>query len=265
MNRALPLFRRSIVDGWRGLLGWTAGILVALFLYLPLYPSFGGNGQMQEIVDMLPPELVRSLNYDQIGSGPGYAQATFFGLIGFVLVTIAAVGWGTGAIADDEENGQLELTLAHGVTRGQVFAERTAAVLLKLAWLTLVAMVVVLILDEPAELGIEFPDLLATGTAFFGLVALAATAAIAVGGITGRRSWSLGAGAGVAVYAYGLNALGNQSEDLQWLHDWSPYSWAYAESPLANGWDGTIGLNYAVIAVLLLVGWLVFRRRDVAV
>ena len=118
MNRVLPLFRRSIVDGWRGLAGWTVGILFALLLYLPLYPSFGGNGQMQEMVDMLPPELVRSLNYDQIGSGPGYAQATFFGLIGFVLVTIAAVGWGTGAIANDEENGQLELTLAHGVTRG---------------------------------------------------------------------------------------------------------------------------------------------------
>jgi ABC-2 type transport system permease protein len=265
MNRALPLFRRSIVDGWHGLLGWTAGILVALFLYLPLYPSFGGNGQMQEIVDMLPPERVRALNYDQIGSGPGYAQATFFGLIGFVLLTIAAVGWGTGAIANDEENGQLELTLAHGVSRGQVYAERTAAVLVKLAWLALVALVVVMILNEPAELGIEFPDLLATVTAFFGLVALAATAAIAVGGVTGRRAWSLGAGAGVAVYAYALNALGNQSEDLQWLHDWSPYSWAYAESPLANGWNGTIWLNYALIAVLLLVGWLVFRRRDVAV
>jgi ABC-2 type transport system permease protein len=150
MNRVLPLFRRSIADGWRGLAGWTAGILVALFLYLPLYPSFGGNGQMQEMIDSLPPELVQTLSYDQIGSGPGYAQATFFGLIGFVLVTIAAVGCGTGAIANDEENGQLELTLAHGVTRGQLFAERTAAVLLKLAWLTLVSVVVILALNGPA-------------------------------------------------------------------------------------------------------------------
>ena len=265
MNRVLPLFRRSILDGWRGLVGWTIGILITLFLYLPLYPSFGGGGQMQQIVDTLPPELVKSLNYDQIASGPGYAQATFFGLIGFVLVTIAAVGWGTDAIANDEENGQLELTLAHGVTRGQVFAERTAAVLVKLAWLALVSVAVVAMLNEPAELGIEFPNLVATATAFFGLVSLAAAAAIAVGGLTGRRSWSVSAGAGVAVYGYALNALGNQSDDLAWLHDWSPYSWAYGESPMQNGWNGMIWLNYAVIAVLLLLGWLVFRRRDVAV
>ncbi|RXZ49793.1 ABC transporter permease subunit [Agromyces binzhouensis] len=265
MNRVLPLFRRSMVDGWRGLLGWTIGILAALFLYLPLYPSFGGNGQMQQIIDTLPPELVRSLNYDQIGSGPGYAQATFYGLIGFVLLTIAAVGWGTDAIAADEENGQLELTLAHGVLRGQVLAERSAAVLVRLAWLAIVSVVVVMVLNEPSELGIEFGNLVATAVAFLGLVSLTATAAIGVGAVTGRRTWAVSAGSGIAVYAYALNALGNQSDELSWLHDWSPYSWAYGDSPILNGWNGTIWLNYAVVAVLLLVGWLAFRRRDVAV
>ncbi|WP_438856332.1 ABC transporter permease subunit [Agromyces sp. M3QZ16-3] len=265
MTRMLPLFRRSILDGWRGVIGWTVGILAALFLYLPLYPSFGGNGQMQQMIDTLPPELVRSLNYDQIASGPGYAQATFFGLIGFLLLTIAAVGWGTEAIASDEENGQLELTLAHGVLRGQVLAERAAAVLVKLLWLAVVSVVVVMVLNEPAELGIEFGHLVATAVAFFGLVSLPAAVAIGVGAVTGRRSWAVSAGAGVAVYAYALNALGNQSADLAWLHDWSPYSWAYGDSPMLNGWNGMIWLNYAAIAVLLLVGWVVFRRRDVAV
>jgi ABC-2 type transport system permease protein len=265
MNRVLPLLRRSLGDTWRGLIGWTIGLLAALFLYLPLYPSLGGNGQLQDIVDTLPPELVQTLGYDQITSGPGYAQATFFGLIGFVLVTIAAVGWGTGAIANDEENGQLELTLAHGVTRGQLFAERTAAVLLKLAWLTLVSVVVILALNGPAELDIETGPLLATAGAFLGLTFLSATAAIAVGGVTGRRSWALGAGAGVAVYGYALNALGNQSEDLASLHEWSPYSWAFAEDPLVTGWDWRIWLLFGVAAVLLFAGWLVFRRRDVAI
>jgi len=265
MRRVLPLFRRSLADTWRGLLGWTIGILAALFLYLPLYPSIGGNGQMRDILASLPPELVQTLGYDDITSGPGYAQATFFGLIGFVLVTIAAVGWGTGAIANDEENGQLELTLAHGVTRGQLYAERTAAVLVKLLWLTLIAVAVVLLLNEPAELDIPLDGLIAAATAFFGLVSLSAVAAIAVGGMTGRRTWALGAGAGVAVYGYAVNALGNQNEDLGWLHDWSPYSWAYADDPMSEGWVGPIWLLFAVTAVLLLVGWLVFRRRDVAV
>ncbi|MBM7504448.1 ABC transporter permease subunit [Agromyces aurantiacus] len=265
MNPPLPLFRRSIVDGWRGLLGWTVGLLAALFLYLPLYPTFGGQSQMQDLLDSLPQELIKSLNYDQIATGSGYTQATYFGLIGFILGTIAAVGWGTGAIANDEENGQLELTLAHGVIRGQVFAERAAAVFVKILWLALVSAVVILGLDGPAELGIDPGPLVAVTVAYVGLIGLSAAAAIAVGGITGRRSWALGAGAGVAVYGYALNALGNQSADLEWLHDWSPYSWAYADSPLQQGWTGMLWLNLAVAAALLVVGWLVFRRRDIAV
>ena len=127
MRRPLPLFRRSLADGWRGLLGYSAGIAAVLAVYLPIYPSFGGNGQLEEMIGSLPPELVNTLGYEQIATGSGYVQATFFGLIGFVLITIAGVGWGNGAIANDEENGQLELTLAHGVTRGQLYAERTAA------------------------------------------------------------------------------------------------------------------------------------------
>ena len=265
MNRFLPLFRRNIADSWRGLVGWTVGLLAALFLYLPLYPSLGGNGQMQAMIDSLPPELVQTLGYDQIGTGPGYVQATFFGLIGFVLVTIAAVGWGTGAVANDEENGQLELALAHGISRGQLFVERTAAVLVKLIWLTAMSVVVVLALNGPAELSIDLGPLLATATAFLGLAFLSATAAISIGGVTGRRSWALGAGAGVAVYGYALNALGNQGDDLSWLHDWSPYSWAFNTDPLTNGWDWRIWLLFGVAGLLLLIGWLVFRRRDVAI
>ena len=88
---------------------------------------------------------------------------------------------------------------------------------------------------------------------------------IAVGGISGRRSWSLGAGAAVAVYGYTVNALGNQTEDLKWLHDYSPFSWAYGADPVADGWDSRIWLVYGVTALLLLIGWLVFRRRDVAI
>ncbi|WP_026482259.1 ABC transporter permease subunit [Agromyces subbeticus] len=265
MSRVLPLFRRSLADSWRGLLGWTAGVAAALLLYLPLYPSLGGGGQLQSMIDSMPPELVKTLGYDAIGTGAGYAQSTFFALVGFVLLTIAGVGWGTGAIANDEENGQLELTIAHGVSRGQVLAERSAAVLVKLAWLGLVAVVLVAVLNGPSELDIQFGALVATAAALVGLTALSASASIMVGAVSGRRSWALGAGAGVAVLGYVSNAIGNQTDDLAWLHDWSPYSWAFAGDPLTNGWDWQMWMLLAGVALFLVVGWLVFRRRDLTV
>jgi hypothetical protein len=40
------------------------------------------------MIDALPPEMTKAPNYDQITTGPGYAQATLFGLIGFMLMTM---------------------------------------------------------------------------------------------------------------------------------------------------------------------------------
>ena len=93
--RTLPLFRREFFDTWRSTLGWAAGLAAAIFLYLPLYPSIGGSAQMQHMIDALPAEMTKALNYDQIATGPGYTQATLFGLLGFLLMTIASVSWGT--------------------------------------------------------------------------------------------------------------------------------------------------------------------------
>ncbi|GLI25830.1 hypothetical protein ARHIZOSPH14_00720 [Agromyces rhizosphaerae] len=265
MNGTLALFRRVFAGSWRGLIGWIVGISGALLLYLPLYSSFGANGEMDAIIDTLPDALVKSMGYDQLGTGAGYAQGTFFGLIGFALLTIAAVGWGTSAIASDEENGQLELTLAHAVSRGRVLVERTAAIVAKLAIIGVVVIGLTWALNEPSDLGIEPWNIVAGTATMLGLAMLSAAASIGVGAMTGSRTWAIGAGAGVAVVGYVLHAVGNQSEDLEWLHNFSPYSWAWDVNPLAEGPDWTaLGLLYGISLLLLIAGWLVFRKRDIA-
>ena len=55
MNRFLPLFRRNLSDSWRGLLGWSAGVVAILAIYLPVYSSLAANGQFEEMIASLPP------------------------------------------------------------------------------------------------------------------------------------------------------------------------------------------------------------------
>lgn len=264
MPEALPLCAKALAESWRSTLGWGLGLAAAALLYLPLYPSIGGSAQMQDLVGALPPALVKSLNYDRIASGPGYTGATLFGLIGFLLMSIATVGWGAAAVGGDEEAGRLELTLAHAVTRAQVVLERSLALLVRVAALSALVLVLVLALNAPAQLGIETAHLLGTVVLFAGLALLSGTAAVCAGAVTGRRSVALGAGAAVAVLGYVFNALANQGEDLQWLGTLSPYHWAYAGSPLSNGADwGAAGLLFGLSAGLVLVGALALERRDV--
>ena len=98
MRAPLPVFRGWLAEGWRGLIGWAIGLTAVALVYLPLFPTMQ-SPELSGLIETLPPELVRTLGYENITSGAGYAQATFFGLIGFVLMTIAGIGWGASFIA----------------------------------------------------------------------------------------------------------------------------------------------------------------------
>lgn len=261
----LPLTTRLLADSWRGLIGWAVGIAGIICLYLPLYPSIGATDDLTAILASMPQGLVDALGFASITSGAGYTQATYFGLLGYVIPSIAGIAWGAAAIAGDEEDGRLELTLAHAVTRTRVLFERGLAILLKLTALIAFGVLLILALNGPSELELEPVNVLITGFAQLGLGVLMFTTAYAVGAVTGRRSWAVVAGAIVAVGSYLLNAVGAQSPDTEWMRNLSPLWWAYGQNPLAEGWTiGVLGA-WAVAAVLWVIGWAVFSRRDVGV
>ena len=261
-----PLFSKVFTDSWRSLLGWGAGLAAATFLYLPLFPSMTGDAGMQDLINNLPSELTRTLNYDQIGTGAGYTQATLFGLIGFLLLTIATTSWGAAALGGDEESGRLELTLAHGVTRVQVAVQRFAAMLVQIVVLCALVFTLVWLLNDSAQLQLDTGYLLGTTLLLAGLSLLIGSVALLGGALTGRRVGGVAAGASVAVIGYVFNALGNQSSDLEWLHTFSPYSWAYAHDPLSAGANtGTIVLFFGLSLILAAITAFVLRRRDIGV
>ncbi|MEV7663117.1 ABC transporter permease subunit [Paenarthrobacter sp. NPDC089316] len=266
MPSVMPLFTKALTDSWRSTLAWGLGLTAATMLYLPLYPSIGGSAQMQQMIDALPQGMTKALNYDQIATGPGYTQATLFGLIGFLLMSMASVGWGAAAVGGDEESGLLELTLAHSVTRVQVVLERAFALVVRVAALAVLVFVLVLVLNGPAKLEIDVGHLAGAVVLFAGLALLSGTAALCVGALTGRKVYGIAAGAAVAVLGYVFNAVGRQSPKMEWLLNLSPYHWAYGNSPVTNGadWGAALGL-LAISAALIAVGAAALQRRDVGV
>lgn len=262
----IALFRKVFAAGGLGLLLWCIVIAAPAALYLPLFPSIGGNAQMQKLIDGLPAALTKTINYQSITTGSGYTQSTYFGLIGFVLVSVAAIRWGASAIGGDEETGILELTLAHGVTRSEVIVARYAALLVRVAALAVVAFLVVLAFDAPGDLELDLGHLAGTAVVFGALALVAASVAFLFGAAFGRSVWGVAAGALVTALGYVFNALGNQEARLAWLHHLSPYSWAFGGQPLSSGSSlaGLLGL-LALSAVAFVVALLVFRRRDVGV
>lgn len=268
MNRSrtsgsLPLTRRELSEGRRGLIGWALGIIGVLVLYLPIFPSAGGSEMAQTYLEAFSPELSRVFGLDRMATGAGYTQAAYFGLTAFLLLAIAAVGWGSQAVAGDEESGSLELTLAHGVSRAQLVFERFLALLLKLVALSAIGWVTIMALSGPSQLGLDGVNVVAASAALLGLTALVGAVALAVGAATGRRSFATAAGAGVAVLAYALDAVA-VTADAPRLQRLSPYHWAYGSDPITTGFDWpSLALLAGVTVLLVMAAAWAFSRRDV--
>lgn len=260
----LPILRRQLLEGIRGMIGWSLGIAAVMILYLPVYPSLQ-TPELRDTIDNLPPGLVDAVGFNEIATGAGYTQATFFGLLGFLLAVTACIAWGTQAIAGREDAGRLELTLAHAVGRIQYVAESAATLLVRIAALGLVAVLLLLVLNGPGELSLEPGNVLTAVLAWTGLCLFCGAAALTVGAFTGRPAWSVAAGATVAVLGYGLDAVGNSNQDLGWMAAMSPYHWAFGESPLATGagWGG-IALLWGLCVALFAVSCWGFSRRDIS-
>lgn len=258
----LPILRWQLRSGLWGLIGWCVGLALTLLLYLSVYPSIQ-SPQLKDMINSLPKQISGTLGLDRIATGAGYTQATYFGLIGFLLAAIACIIWGSQSVAGEEGSGRLELTLSHAISRGQYALESFIALIVRILALSATTIVVLLLLNGPFKLSLAAGNIVIVTAVWGGLALVAGSTALAVGSMSGRPSWSIGAGAAVTVTSYAFDAVSKSGSSLKWLSNISPYSWAFGDDPLSTGrgWGG-IALLGGLSLALFGLGYWVFSRRD---
>lgn len=248
----------------RGLVGWSLSVAVVTAIYVAVYPSFGG-GAMDEMIANLPEAMVQALGYDEMSSPGGYLTSTVFALLAPILLIVYGVSLGTRLVAGEEEDGTLELELAAPVTRAAIYRERLLALWTGLVVLSAVVFLTTVLLV--AVLGIDVaPVLVAAGSVgLLLLVAGFATIALAVGAWTGRRTYALAAGAGLAAAAFVFNGVAPLA-DADWMRAVSPFAWFLDAEPLIEGFVASSLVPLAAVPLVAAVlGALRFVRRDVLV
>jgi ABC-2 type transport system permease protein len=260
------VYAKWLWDSRRSLLGWTLAILFVGCGYAAFWPTMN-NEELQELLENYPQAILEALNYTDIASPEGYLGATVYGLIVGLLMIVFTVAAGTRTIAGEEEAGILDLTLSQPVSRVSMALQRIAAVITAIVVIVAVFWLAMLVLAGPAQ----FEDIPAARFAAMHLhlalfATLFATLAFAAGAATGRRAWAYVVGAGAALLAYALSGLLPQLEGLEWVKDYSAFTWLNGSSPLSNGADlAHLGIMAGLSLLFVAVGTWAFRRRDVAV
>lgn len=250
----------------RALIGWTIAAAVVCAIYVSFYPAMGDTGELEALIAGMPEGVVAALGYDAIGSAAGYLESTVFALLGPILLLVFALATAARVIAGEEEAGSLELELAAPVSRRSVLLQRYAALVVGVAWLSVVVAAVTVGLVAALDIDVAAGRIVETTLGLFLLVLAVGSVGFAAGVVTGRRVVALSVGAGLAVLSYMANALAPLLDDGAWLEAISPFAWYLASEPLVEGLSLLGALGLLLLAVVPVVAAVVrFERRDLGV
>ena len=257
---------RSVRDALRGLVFWTAGIVLLVLVTVSIWPSIEGNADLTNAIENYPEELKAFLGGSlDFATAAGYLNAELYSLMVPLLLLVYGIGAGARGLAGEEEAGTLDLLLSHPVARRRVLLEKLGAAVTLLVVLGAVVFVGVALSSVAFGLDVGTLDIAAATLGAVLLAAAFAALAVLVGAATGSRALAIGVPATLVTASYLLFGLGNLVDALEPLEPLSPWEWYAGGDQLRNGPDWS-GLLLLLASVVVLAGAAVplFERRDLS-
>jgi ABC-2 type transport system permease protein len=260
------IFRYTLARFRGAIIGWGIGLGLIGLMVMPMWDLLlKQRAQLEKVLAGLPPFMKAAMpGLDQMFTPAGFLSARFFSLMPLILGIYAVLG-GSGLLAGDEENGTLDLVLAHPVSRSELFLGRLAGfvaatvIILAVGWVALVVPMQWSSLEVGAGvLVLPFLSLLAV-LLLFGTLALLLSMVL-----PSRRLSAMAAGL-VVLGSYFLSTFARLNPDLETLARLSPLDYY-------QGGDAIKGMNFGWLTGLLgvaglfsILAWWLFQCRDIRV
>lgn len=261
---------KTLRDYRRSLFWWTIG-LASFALYLCFfYPSIkASSAEMDAYIKNLPPALKATFTGGTeilISTPEGYLNTEMFGMMGPLLLAIFAIGYGSKAVAGEEEKGTLDLLLANPMPRWRLVLEKFAGLVVATTMLSAVMWAAIAIGMQFVDLPIDLGRLAATMASLTLLAVVLGSLALAIGSATGKKGLSVGVTSFIAIAAYLLNSLSQLVDELKGWEKISIFYYYVGNDPLVNGVRALDIAALAALALLLAAAAAVtLQRRDLSV
>ncbi|MEW6568014.1 MAG: ABC transporter permease subunit [Chloroflexota bacterium] len=262
----LAIFRQSLARSRGQILGWGICLAILAAYLMSFYDTLAGQReQLQQLLSGYPPELMAFFgDSSDMATASGFLEVEFFSYMPLVIGVFAVLA-GSGMTSADEENGTLDLVLAHPLSRAALFfgpllgLVATTLGILAVSWGGFIIGLRWTSMDvSAAELALPFVSLAATLLLFAALSLLMSMVlpsrrlAAMVGGIT-------------LVASFFITSLARIDENLEPLARFSPLDYYQSgDALLGLNWEWLLGLVTAA-AVFALLAWWRFERRDIRV
>jgi ABC-2 type transport system permease protein len=261
----MNVFVRELKANLNSLLIW--GIIVILFVMVAIskFSAYEGNPEMLAILNDMPPALLSAMNMRAFNlttiSGFFGVMFTYFALI----LSIAAVMWGSDVISKEERDKTIEFSLTLPVTRSRLVTAKAVAVLVNCIGLLLITWGASVVSAARYQPDSEFYSFL--GLCMLALFIMQLTF-LAIGIFLGCAMKQYRRVSSVAVSlllgTYFLSIISGLNRNLEFLKYLSPFKYFDAGVLLREArldW-AFVSLSLAIILASMVGAYITYARRD---
>ena len=260
------IFRHGLRRSRGQILGWGLSLAVLGAWIISLYPTIlSMREQYRELLKSYPPEMLAFFGgVTDLTDPVAYLDFVFFSYMP-IVVAIYAILAGSGLLAADEESGVLDLILAHPISRTRLYLGRFLAFatsllgILALTWVGFVA----LLPGSSLEVGVGAMAL--PFLSLFAVLLLFGTLALFLSMVLPSRSLAAMVAGLILVISYFVSSLGRLNPDLRGIERLLPLQYYQGAAAVRGLAWGQLGILLGGAALLALLGWALFLRRDIRV
>ena len=247
------------------MIGWGIGLALYGWMMVSMFDSIAAMEGLEDMLASYPPELLAFIgDMVAITTPEGYFDI-YYSLYMTVIVGIFAIGVAAGLLVGDEEKGILDLVMAHPVSRTALFAGRLSAFVAATAAILLAGWLSWVLPSGSSGMDLTWIEFLRPFLPLFAELLLFGTLALLLSMILPSVRFASMITGGLLIGNFLLNGLATMNESLQSVVEYSPlYYYQGGDAIGGLNWGWLAGL-LAVSAVLALVAWQRFQRRDIRV
>jgi ABC-2 type transport system permease protein len=261
----MNIFFRELKANLKSLLIWAGIIILFNFAGFAKFSAYYNNPEMLAILNSFPPQVISalSLNAFNLTTVTGFygIMIVYFGL----MLSIAAVMWGSDIISKEERGKTVEFSLTLPVTRTRVVTAKTAAVLVDCILLLLVTWGITLVSAQQYKPDSQFYNFVAISMPAYLLMQVVFLAVGIFLGCAMKQHKRAGSVAiSILLATYFASVMAGLSKSVEFLKYFSPFKYfdpvlLLKESRLEVPY---VLLSLAIAAVFLAGAYLTYAKRD---
>jgi ABC-2 type transport system permease protein len=257
------VFRKTLRDLRRSVVGWGLGLAILVWTMAALWPSIRGFEDLDRFLANYPEAMRELFAIESITTGAGFLNAELYTLLLPALFLVYGIGRGARLVAGEERDGTLDVLVVTPLSRTRLLVEKVAALAVALLLLGVVLLLATLSGSAAAEMGVTLGEATVGAASMVLLGLLFGAFAAAIGAATGDRSRAVAVTSAVAVASYVLHVAGTFVDTIAPWRRLSPFTQSVVNGPLGGSLPlGALGLLGAAVTCVAVAAPL-FDHRDI--